>query len=293
MLKINTCFLSAIIFSAFASADFAQTPERVPINEVNETVITEEIKLNVSAFDANGQFASDLRKEDLVILEDGRLQQASAVRRVPANVLIVLDTGGDMRGNLSTTRAAAKNLVESLAANDSISIFQYGDKVERLSDGTTDRAKIFGVLDNKLTFGKRSVLNQALDEAIRFFISMPLENRHLILITSGIDSFNDSSARKSAVANLMVSDINVHVISYTCLQKGSISSQKSIFSKGTWKPRRLPDEIVDTLPNPKRPGLKQEEQEVTPRERPGCRDSAALLSTVSEQNGLKKVRTNW
>jgi hypothetical protein len=52
-----------------------------------------------------------------------------------------------MRSNLSVTRAAAKNFVKSLQASNNISVFQYSDKVEMLSDWTTDKARIFDVLD--------------------------------------------------------------------------------------------------------------------------------------------------
>lgn len=220
--------------------------------------MTEEIKLNVSVFDENGQFVSDLRKEDLVIIEDGRLQQANSARRVPANILIVLDTGGEMRSNLSVTRAAAKNLVKSLQSGDRVSVFQYSDKVEMLSDWTSDKAKVFDVLEKQLSFGRRSVFNQALDSAIKFFYKTPLENRHLVLVTNGADSFNDLLQRSSVSANLRASDINVHVISYTNLQKDSIASRKAVFIEGEWKPKRLPEEIVETLTDRKGGGKKRE-----------------------------------
>jgi VWFA-related protein len=247
----------------FGIISYAQNPSKTPIPEETETSLTEEIKLNVSAFDKNGQFVSDLRKEDLVIIEDRRIQQASSARRVPANVLIVLDTGGEMRSNLSVTRAAAKNLVKSLQASDNISVFQYSDKVEMLFDWTNDKAQIFDVLEKKLSFGRRSVFNQALDSAIKFYYKTPLENRHLVLITNGADSFNDSLLRDSLAVNLAASDINVHVISYTNLQKNSIASRKAIFIEGEWKPKRLPEEIVETLPDWKGAGKKKK---ISPRD---------------------------
>lgn len=257
MLKVKKYFLFICFFSVFGIVSFAQSPSKTPITEEAEKVLTEEIKLNVSVFDENGQFVSDLRKEDLVIIEDGRLQQANSARRVPANILIVLDTGGEMRSNLSVTRAAAKNLVKSLQSGDRVSVFQYSDKVEMLSDWTSDKAKVFDVLEKQLSFGRRSVFNQALDSAIKFFYKTPLENRHLVLVTNGADSFNDLLQRSSVSANLRASDINVHVISYTNLQKDSIASRKAVFIEGEWKPKRLPEEIVETLTDRKGGGKKK------------------------------------
>ena len=286
MLKVNKYPLFVFLFPALVGLGYSQTPAPMPAQEEKETVITEEIKINISALDANGKFVSDVKQEDLVIIEDGRLQQASSVRIVPANVLIVLDTGGDMRSNLSTTRATAKNLVRYLSADDNVSVFQYNDKVEMLSGWTTDKAQTLDVLDKKPSFGKRNVLNQALGAAIEFFYKTPLENRHLIIITGGTDSFNDSALRDSATANLMASNINVHVISYSKIQRDSFASQKSIFIKGEPKPRRMPEEVIDTLPDPKGAGKKRA---ATPR------DMARMprLGSISlDRERIKRAKEN-
>lgn len=262
MLKVKNLLLFVSLVFIFCAVGFSQTP--VTAQEEKETIVTEEIKLNVSAFNGSGEFVSDVQKEDLVIIEDGRLQQANSIRRVPASVLIALDTGGEMRANLRATRQTAKNLVNELQASDRIALMQYGDKAETLSDWTIDKIKLLEILDKKLAFGKRSVFNQALGEAIKFFARTPAENRHLILITNGADSFNDQNERIDAAKSLTASGINVHVISYTQLQQAAIKSQKNIFVEGQPKPRRLPEEVVTTLPDPKRPNSKK--QEVTPRD---------------------------
>jgi hypothetical protein len=104
-----------------------------------------------------------------------------------------------------------------------------------------------------------------LSEVQNYFPLERSENRHLVLITAGIDSFNDEATKQAAVAKLLATDINVHVISYTQVQKGPVARQKEIFNEGQWKPRRLPEENADTLPDPKRPG-RDSEREITQRE---------------------------
>ena len=78
--------------------------------------LAEEIKLNVIAFDEDGNFVSDVTEDDLVITENNVLHQARSVRRIPANVLIVMDTGGEMRQlkSLEQTRKAARGIVAAL-----------------------------------------------------------------------------------------------------------------------------------------------------------------------------------
>ena len=107
--KSNFIFLFFAIFVIFGVSVFAQKPEPTPPpikDDPVEKVFIEEIKLNISALDKAGNFVDDLKKEDVVIVEDGRLHQPSSLRRIPANVLIVLDTGGEMRRakSLSQTR---------------------------------------------------------------------------------------------------------------------------------------------------------------------------------------------
>lgn len=240
-------FLVALL--AFVVSIGAQTPK----DDDTEKVFTEEIKLNVLAFDASGKFASGVKKEDLVISEDGRLHQPTSLRRIPANVLIVLDVGNEIsfgkRRKITSDAAAA--LVGALQPEDSIAVMQYGDKVEFLAEWTQDKQFLYKILDEKnLGFGKRSVFNNALDAAVKFFQKTPLENRHLILITDGVDSFNDQKTKDLWMKNLLSSDINVHVVSYTTMQQSEIEPKKSIFQKGEPTPRRLPDEVIMTMPLP-------------------------------------------
>src|SRR3712207_2730239 len=69
---------------------------------------------------------------------------------------------------------------------------------------------------------------------------MPLENRHLILISDGVDSSNDKTARDTVTRKLLSSDVNVHVISYTQLQQNAIGTTKTVTPSGTQSRTSLP-----------------------------------------------------
>ena len=284
-----------VIFFTYAISAQAQTPEPVLKDGDTEKIFTEEIKLNVLAFGAGGKFAPGVSKESLVISEDGRLHQPTSLRRIPANVLIVLDVGNEIsfgkRRKITSNTAIA--LVNSLQAEDSIAVMQYGDKVDLLSEWTQDKAFLYKTLDEKkLGFGKRSVFNQALYNAVNFFQKTPLENRHLILITDGIDSFNDQKVKDSAMKILLSSDINVHVVSYTALQQNELAPKKSVWQEGEPNPRRLPEEVIIALPKaqqemarmPRLGSINMDREMIRRRkaESANLKTSEAFLTTLTE-----------
>lgn len=223
---------------------------QTPTPEIDtERVVTEEIKLNVTALDLDGKFVSGVKKEDLVIDEDGRLNQASSIRRIPANVLILMDMGGEMRAakSFSQTKDTAKSLINALKPEDSVALMQYSDKAEIIAEWTNDKAVATNLLATKANFGRRSVFVDALEQATKFLQKTPLDNRHLILITDGTDSFSNSLKRKTAMDKLLATDINVHVISYTQMELADIEPR----TKGTSKtplPNAMPPEIVAGMP---------------------------------------------
>ncbi len=248
MLSSSIKIILVIFFLVAASNAQTPTPTSIQDNEP-ERIFTEEIKLNVSAFDRNGKFVTGVKKEDLVIMEDGRLHQASSLRRIPANVLIVMDTGGEMRQakGLEQTRKTVRSLINALSAEDSVAIMQYHDRVEIIAEWT-GKAEAVKLLNTKANFGKRSVFFNALDAATKFLQKTPLENRHLVLISDGTDTFNNQTERGAAMQNLLATDINVHVFSYTKLELNDIEPRTKGVSK-TPPPSALPAEIKATLPN--------------------------------------------
>jgi Mg-chelatase subunit ChlD len=242
--------ICAVTF-AIAFVTSAQTATPTPVEDDDPVrVDTEEIKVNVSAFDRYGEFVPEVDKKDLVIMEDDRLHQATSVRRIPANVLIVLDTGGELRQikNMTQTRETAKALVRKLDSGNSIAILEYHDKARILTEWTTNKFKVYEDLDKKLIFGRRSIFTDALKLATEFLSKSEVENRHLVLITDGTDSLWSDERRAEVLQKLLGTNINVHVISYTRLELTDIEPRAKGIQKGQVK-KALPPEVIETLPN--------------------------------------------
>lgn len=250
--------LSAAFFAAFSFLTFAlsvsaqsgrvqQTPTPPPDDTIK--ISTEEIKLNVLAFDEKGNFFSDVTANDIVISENNILHQPASVRRLPANVLIVLDTGGEMRSvkSLDKTRSVARSVIENLRAGDSVALMQYSDKAEVVAAWMSDKQQMLDALKNT-KFGRRSMFVDGIKLATDYLLKSGLDNKHLVLITDGTDSGGRSSAKFDAMQRLLATDISVHVLSYASMEIASIEPSAKTISNSP-PPKALPDEVVNQLPN--------------------------------------------
>ncbi len=245
--------LTLILTALFAVTSMAQSgrvqPSPTPPDDVPVKVETEEVKVNLLAFDEYGGFYSGVTASDLVITENDVLHQPTSVRRIPANVLIVMDTGGEMRWvkTLDRTRKVARVVLNSLRPEDSVAILQYADDAVIASEWTTDRAQTNAAI-GRTNFGIKSVFVDALKLASDFLNSGDLENKHLVLITDGTDSSGDFTKKNAVIKKLLSTDIAVHLISYAHMEAVDIEPRTKMISKRP-PPRAMPPEIAAQLPN--------------------------------------------
>lgn len=243
--------VTLLIFAAGVHAQsrrVAPSPTPTPDDEAVR-VLTEEIKLNVLAFDEEGKFVRDVKDSDLVITDNNILHQPSSVRRVPANVLIVMDTGGELRAvkSLDQTKRTARAVVEALRPGDQIAVMQYGDTASIIGEWTSDPQQAMAAI-NRAKFGRRDAFTDALNLARKFLMSSGLDNKHLVLITDGTDTTSDASAKRDALRAMLTTDISVHVLSYSRMEAEDVAPRAKMISNSP-PPKALPDEVAATLPN--------------------------------------------
>ena len=255
-LRIGSVAIICFVILVLTTVSFAQsrrvpppTPTPTPGDDEPVRVPTEEIKLNVLAFDEHGKFVGDVRAEDVVITENNILNQAISMRRIPANVLIAMDTGGEMRQvkSLDQTRRTARALVDALRPGDSVALLQYADTAQIAAEWTTDKSEISRAI-GRTDFGRRSDFVGALELARDFLMKNPADNRHLVLITDGTDSTAGTAEKAAAVRDLLTTDISVHVISYTRMEAADLEPRTKIVSNSP-PPRAMPPEVAAQLPN--------------------------------------------
>lgn len=248
-LRESLFVLSLIVFFAFSLCAQTPTPQPTPTEEPIK-VVTEEVHLNVTAQAANGRFIPNLTPDDLLIVEEGTPQKIESMKRLPASVLLLLDTGGNLNfaKNLKQTRLVAKLLVEKLAAENSFAVLQSYNKIETVTDWTSDRAEVQDNLDKKLFTGNMSRFSDSVREAIKMFDKRPIENRHLVFIGDALDSLADAQARERAFQDLFAANITVHVIAYNRMEATAVKGATRGFQIGEEREApRMPDFILEDL----------------------------------------------
>jgi hypothetical protein len=163
-----------------------------------------------------------LEIDDVLVLEDREPQTIRSVRHIPANVLLLLDTGGGDNIGLggiakktSLTYDVAMRVLSLLPQGDALAVIQSSDRAEALQSWTSDRQQIARVLKTKLFAGKRSRIFESMVKAAQLLSDRPEGSRHVVLITDGVETPGGKVALGEALKQLAGARATVHIISYT------------------------------------------------------------------------------
>jgi len=230
------CILLSISFSIFLASvnSYTQDGPRLkpapsptpksqtkPEDQERVRIFTEEVRLPVLAVDQFGHYDPTLEVDDVLVLEDGEPQTVRSIRHIPANVLFVLDTGGDGNGlsglskKTSTTRDVALSVVSRLREGDRIAVLQSSAQAELLQSWTDDVDQVRRTLKWKMFAGKRSRIFETITTAAQLLSDQPEGSRHVVLVTDGVETPGGKVSLDDALKQLLEARATVHVISYT------------------------------------------------------------------------------
>ena len=220
--------LSIVLTGALTSAAAQEPPQHpsptpTPQREEQESVrvFTEEVRLPVVAIDQYGHYDPTLEADDILVLENGVPQQIKSVRHIPANVLMVLDTGGEFSGlngaskRTTLTRDVAIALMSHLSDGSMVAVMQFSNSVELIQPWTKDKQLVLKAVKTKLASGKRARFSDAVAAAADQIQDRPEGSRHVVFITDGVDSPGGKIDRPEAIKRLIAARASVHIISYT------------------------------------------------------------------------------
>lgn len=217
--RLGGIFLSVLVCWTGATA---QQPSSTPLPDETVRVPTEEVHLTLHAEGPYAGLRPKLRTDDFTIFEDGVPQTVTSMRDVPARAMILVDSGAALTfaKTRQVTTLVAQIVVNNLPEGSFCSVAQYSDRVETIVPWTSDRNRAVVDLEGRVKTGRRSLLRTALEHARQSFLSQPIENRHLILITDGLDGANAVDPEAPEFIGLAAANVVVHVLSYTRLEQG-------------------------------------------------------------------------
>lgn len=204
---ISFSLLIALVVAASTLGQTKPTPTPVatPNPEDEEIRIdTELIEVPIAVADKLGKPLLNLKKENFLILEDGKPQKVSEfmAASAPFEVALILDTSGSTLSELPLIRRAAQNFISSLRPGDKVSIIAYRavrDEgapttavVDVLSPLTADRAALATALEKTQTSFGTPYYDSLIKVAEIVFKAPPSAEfrgrRAVVALTDGVDS---------------------------------------------------------------------------------------------------------
>jgi Ca-activated chloride channel family protein len=200
---------------------------------------TEEILLPVSVRNGAGAPVGDLNQDKFVVFDNGVRQQITSFnrRRVPANIVLLLDASSSVFSQMRFIREAAKRFMQGLLKEDKVCVVQFSDRVELLQDWTpaTELAQLEKSVDWRYHPGLRTTFYDGLYLAAHEQLSKVEGRRIIILLTDGLDTAEKQKASYAEALNAVrMADASVYVVSLTAYLRAQLEEKV-----GTKKIRRL------------------------------------------------------
>src|SRR5687767_673593 len=251
LILISICVGNCFGQEAQAPASSPSPTSQAPQDSVK--VFTEEVVLPVRVTDQRGRFDPTMHKDELLILEDGVPQKVMSARQVPAQMLLLISTAGDlnpaMKANIS--KQVAAHFVSRLKSGDRTALVQYGRRVQTIQNWTEDLDATSHAIKTKLSSDSGANLAGALAEAVSRFAETPAGNRHLVLITDGVDDASDSGEGNlrlaQAVKDLLTQSVTVHIVSYARMGRKDMWKSQPLIEITAHKRKTIADVALDML----------------------------------------------
>lgn len=214
------------------------TLKKQPEQEVSPgdvvSVDTTEVMFPVTVRDSNGRLVNDLTRTDFRVFEDNSLQPLSdlALRQVPVDVVLMVDSSSSVARNLDDFRRAAEGFAGKLQADDRISLIKFDDRVQLLQDWTKSRFQFQRAL-NRIEPGTFTRFNDALLLASKdHFGAVTKSRRAAIVLSDGLDK-SSGATLETALQALIRSQVAVYIVSNTQISRAAKLAELDTLLGGT------------------------------------------------------------
>ncbi len=145
------------------------------------------VTFSVIVSDTNDVYVPDLRKEELQIYEDGKLQEIAFFTTIkePFHVVLMLDTSGSTEEKLGQIQQAASAFVDQLQSADRIKLLSFDDEIHEWGGFTNNRAELKASIA-QMQSGKGTRLYDAMRVALQNLARVK-GRKAIVLFSDGVD----------------------------------------------------------------------------------------------------------
>ena len=203
--------------------------------------------LPVTVRNSNGRLVNDLKREDFRVFEDSQEQPLNdlALRKVPVDVILMVDASSSVTANLDDFRRAAEKFANQLEPEDRVSLIKFDDHVELLQDWTKSQFQLHRAL-NRIESGMFTRFNDALLLAARDQFGSTQSRRAAIVLSDGIDSGRGVSF-ENVLRALLEAQVTVYVVSNTEISRASKLAELGDLTRGSDSAVRFNQIRIDDL----------------------------------------------
>jgi Ca-activated chloride channel family protein len=182
----------------------------------------ENVRLNLLVTDSSNRAVTDLRQEELRLLEDGKQQAITHFSReeLPVSYGLVVDSSGSMRVLLNHIIDAGKSIVASNKADDEAFVLRFtdSDNIQIEQGFTKNRDALSEALDNIYVEGGLTAVMDAINRSIDFLKKYRRNSagerrrQAIVLISDGEDRGSRARNQEALLNRLREEDVQFFII---------------------------------------------------------------------------------
>jgi len=167
-----------------------------------ETVKVESsvVQLNVGVVDKQGRSIINLTRSDFVVFEDDVQQKILSFEpaTAPFSLVLILDMSGSTNSFRPMLKQSAFRFLDALSPEDRVAVISFNDKIETLTDFTTDHKKMAYAID--IAEGKGGTeLYKALNVALQKLSQEGKRRKAIVVLTDGLDTQLRKTDREASI----------------------------------------------------------------------------------------------
>ncbi len=178
-------------------------------------VETSLVTIPVSVFDRNGLYIPNLRRTDFKIFDNGTEQEIAyfGTSDKPFTVILLIDTSRSASYKIEEIQSAAIAFVDQLEPQDSVTVIEFNESVNVLTEATKDRQAIYKAI-RRADFGGGTSLYDAVDFSLNKRLSKIEGRKAIVLFTDGVDTTSRRGRYETTVNDAEEADTLIFPIYY-------------------------------------------------------------------------------